>query len=254
MIQEDQALSSKVAALERRIKDLERLLTFGLVGGDTEATLQQHTALLGKLIGDQTLGNTLMGPFPSAASAQMLRRTDGDFYQSGTVGVYPAAATLGIVADKLHALPFYMPQTPNFVDEIAIEVSTINVGGAGNVRLGIYEDDGSLYPGKLIKDAGTAITGLLGPHKLTVNETMPRGLKWLVAVFDVAVALRTTAITQSAGGWAMLGVLSTNLNSLMLGWWTGFSYAPLPSVFPAGATKEGSLPILYLSFKPGGWS
>jgi len=254
MVQEDSALAGKVAAMDRRIKDLERLLTLGLVGGDVEATLQQHTILLGRLIGDDTLGNVLMGPFPSASSAQTLRRDDGAFYQSGSIGVYPLASTLGVSQDILYATPFYMPATPNFMDEIAIEVSTINVGGAGNARLGIYEDAGGIYPGKLIKDAGTTITGLLGDHKLTVNESTPRGLKWLVVVFDVAVELRTTAVTQNAGSWAMLGSLATNLNSLMIGFQASFSYAALPEMFPAGGSKQGSLPILYLSFKPGGWS
>ncbi|KKL12582.1 hypothetical protein LCGC14_2534310 [marine sediment metagenome] len=254
MVQEDQALVSTVAALERRIRDLERLLTLGLVGSDTEAVLQQHTVLLGRLIGDATLGNILMGPFPSTTPPQVARRDDGAFYLGGTVGVYPADGTFGITANVLYALPFHMTSTPNFMDEIAIEVSTINVGGAGNVRLGIYDDDGSIYPGRLVKDAGTAITGLLGAHKITVNESTPRGLKWLVAVFDVAVELRTTAVLQSAGSWAMLGAGPSNLNFNAIGWQVAFSYAVLPEIYPAGGTKQGSLPIVYLSFKPGGWS
>ncbi len=247
----------RIVALEGRVKDLERLLQLGLVGGeagDLQAQITQQRAVLGRLIGDATLGNVLLGPFPSASSAQTLRRADGAFYQSGSIGVYPSASTLGVSANILYATPFYMPQVPNFIDEIAIEVSTINVGGAGNARLGIFEDDGTLYPGKLIKDVGVTITGLLGSHKLTVSESTPRGLKWLAVVFDVAVELRTTAVTQNAGSWAMLGTLAANLNSLMIGFQASFTYAPLPTIFPAGGTKQGSLPILYLSFKSGGWS
>jgi len=254
-VQEDQALASKVAALERRIRDLERLLTLGLAGdGGVEATLRQHTVLLGRLIGDATLGNVLMGPFPSTLPPQMMRRDDGPFYLGGTIGVQPADGTFSVQPDVLYALPFHMASSPNFMDEIAIEVSTINVGGAGNARLGIYEDDGSIYPGRLLKDAGTTITGLLGPHKLTVNESAPRGLKWLVVVFDVAAELRTTAVLQSAGSWAMLGAGPGNLNFNAIGYQVSFGYAALPEIYPAGGTRQGSLPIVYLSFKPGGWS
>ncbi|KKM07186.1 hypothetical protein LCGC14_1736490, partial [marine sediment metagenome] len=100
MVQEGQALARKVAAMERRIKDLERLLTLGaLGGGDAEATLRRHSALLGKLIGDATLGNVLMGPFPGAMPPQMMRRDDGPFYLGGTIGVYPAGGTFGISAN-----------------------------------------------------------------------------------------------------------------------------------------------------------
>jgi len=250
------ALENKVAALERRIKDLETMLKLGLLGGDTEATLRQHTALLGKLIGDQTLGNILMGPFPGSAPPQVFRRDDGSFYSGGTMGVWPEDQTFSPWADRLWTLPFYMPATPNFIDEIGIEVSAINVGGAGNARLGIYDDDGSIYPGKLIKDAGSVITGLLGPHYATVNESTPRGLKWLVVNFDVTVELRLTAILQSAGSWALLGTgpPPLNLNYMAVGYRATSSYGPLPEVYPAGAEAVGSCPLTYISFKPGGWS
>jgi len=251
----EENLAPRIARLERQFADLKRLLTLGaLGGGDAEATLRRHSALLGKLIGDDTLGNVLMGPFPGAMPPQIMRRDDGPFYLGGTIGVYPAGGAFGISANVLYALPFHMTAMPNFMDEIAIEVSRINVGGAGNVRLGIYEDDGSIYPGVLIKDAGTAITGLLGAHKITVNESTSRGLKWLVAVFDVAVELRTTAVLQSAGSWAMLGAGPANLNFNAIGYQVSFGYAALPEIYPAGGTRQGSLPIVYLSFKPGGWS
>ncbi len=254
MVQEDHALAGKVAALGRRVKDLERVLTLGLIGGDNDAVIRQHTVLLNTLLGDSVLGNIMLGPFPSVVPPQIARKTDGSFYLGGTIGVYPTSGTFGISANVLYALPFHMAATPNLIDEIAIEVSTINVGGAGNVRLGIYDDDGSIYPGKLIKDAGTAITGLLGPHKITVNKSTPRGLKWLVAVFDVAVELRTTALLQSAGSWAMLGASASNLNTLLIGYQAAFTYAALPEIYPVGGTKQGSLPVIYLSFKAGGWS
>ncbi|KKL59385.1 hypothetical protein LCGC14_2215890, partial [marine sediment metagenome] len=238
-MQED--LERKVARLDRRVKELEeqdRLRALGLMGGDIEATLQQHTAVLGKLIGDQTLGNILMGPFPGAAPPQVFRRADGSFYSGGTMGVWPEDQTFMPWEDRLWTLPFYMPSTPNFIDEIGIEVSQINVGGAGNARLGIYDDDGTIYPGKLIKDAGSVITGLRGQHFATVNESTPRGLKWLVVLFDITVELSMTAILQSAGSWALLGTGPpnpfVNLNIMAVGYRVAWSYGPLPNVYPSG--------------------
>ncbi|KKL88306.1 hypothetical protein LCGC14_1926060 [marine sediment metagenome] len=251
----EENLAPRIARLERQFADLKRLLTLGaLGGGDAEATLRQHTALLGKLIGDDTLGNVLMGPFPGSAPPQVFRLDDGSFYLGGTLGTWPTADTFGLSVNRLYALPFYMPAMPNFMDEIAIEVSTINVGGAGNARLGVYDDNGSLYPGKLIKDAGTVITGLLGPHITTVNESTPRGLKWLVLVVDIAVELRLTGLLQSAGSWAMLGTGPGGPGPPRIGYRAAFTYAPLPILYPSGATKVGSIPLVYISFKPGGWS
>ena len=64
MVQEDQALANKVAALERRIKDLEKLQVLGLIGADME-TLQlevrRQASLLGRIAGEAGIGNLLYG-------------------------------------------------------------------------------------------------------------------------------------------------------------------------------------------------
>ncbi|KKK53836.1 hypothetical protein LCGC14_3090770, partial [marine sediment metagenome] len=179
MVQEvDRALASKVAALERRIKDLERLLTLGLVGGDVEATLQQHTALLGRLIGDHTLGNILLGPFPSADSSVGLRRVDGEFYPSGTLNNLTAFTLSAVFDGLLWAMPFYIPKAPNVVDEIAIKVTAADAGKSA--RLGIYFDNGAIYPGTRAFDAGTVSLGTTGLKTISINESLPRGLIWMV--------------------------------------------------------------------------
>jgi len=251
MVQEDLALNRRLASFERRIKDLERLITLGLVGNDVEATLQQHTALLGKLIGDPTLGNVLIGPFPSADAPQGFRTDGGNFYQSASMGIWGTPVNDSIIVNRLYATPFYMPRIPNFVDEIAIRVIAAESGK--NARLGIYEDNGSVYPGVLIKDAGTVSMGTTGPQKITVNEALPRGLMWLAIVTDATTAV-TTATVSNSGGWNLLGSNPVDLVPDWFGWFSAFTFGVLPTVFPAGSTEAESVPVVYLSFKPGSWS
>ena len=252
MVQEDQALAGKVAAMERRIKDLERLLTLGLVGGDIETTLRRHSALLGKLIGDDTLGNIMTGPFASADSSMSYKRTgDSSFYPGGALNQLASFLTGVIGANLLWAIPFYVPRHPNVVDEIGIEVVLAEVGK--NARLGIYASRDNVYPGELLFDLGTVTMSPFEVKTLPVDESLPRGLYWLVIVSDSTTGTVKLVGATQAGVWAILGTLTVGQVG-DVGWRVAHTYGPLPAVYPSGAARLVSAPGIWLSFKPGGWS
>ena len=256
MVQE--APSPRLVRLERRLANLERLLKLGLVGGDVEdiqSQLNRQQNLLSALIGDRTLGNTLLGPFPSGLSSVSLRRTDGHLYSGGSISTLDATTVVGIFDGDIVAIPFYLPAMPNLVDEIVIKVTTAEVGK--NARMGVYADDGSLYPGRRLLDAGEVSIGTTGLKKLSVDESLPRGLVWLALhanpTSQVTVVFTAYKASVDKGAWVILGQ-DPSLLIPYVGWRVSSTYGPLPAVYPAGATRQQTSPVVWLSFKDGGWS
>jgi hypothetical protein len=145
------------------------------------------------------------------------------------------ASTGAINANYLYAVPFFTP-VARTVTKMAIHVTTL---AAGNARLGIYQDNGSIYPGSLVADAGTVDTSSTGLKEITgLNISLSANtLYWIVLVANVAPSL---VVTPSGGGWQPLGY-STSLNVTGGAFWTVyFTYATLPATFPGGATAQTS--------------
>ena len=258
MVQEEQALASKVAALERRIKDLERMLTLGLVGGsDTEAILQQHTALLGKLIGDRTLGSVLLGPFPGADSSQSIRYVDPvgaatpTDYKAGSLTTQAAETNFVFGTGTIRAVPFYIPGKPNMVDRLSIKVITAGAGGE-NARIGVYADDGNVKPTHLLLDAGEVDVSTTGLKTIAIKESYPRGLLWLAATMEGGARVVSIDATTT-GVWAILG---EQAGTLLAGWKANHTYGALPVAFGAGGSFTATTTVIamWLSFLEGGWS
>ena len=67
----------------------------------------------------------------------------GRYHTSAFLG---ESSTQNSDADTLYALPFITPINRT-VTRMAVHVTT---GTAGNTMLGIYEDNGSIYPGNLL--------------------------------------------------------------------------------------------------------
>ncbi len=205
--------------------------------------VQRLEALVGRLIGDYSIGATFFGPLPGAPSAVSLRRT-GAYYPSNALGMALTASTPGVTtANRLYAAPFYTPSVPNIADRIALIVT--NAGGA-NARLGIYDSDRTLYPSHLLLDAGTVSTGSGGVKTKTIRQGLSRGLKWLVVVFSGTPTVRK-ADSGYENTWAPLGFDPATLFHY-LGWYVAFSYAALPARYPTGGAATTWEPLLLLRF------
>lgn len=133
--------------------------------------------------------------------------------------------------NRLYAIPFLTP-VARTVTRMAIHVTGAS---AGNARLGIYQDDGSIYPGSLVADAGIVSTSTTGLKEITgLNiSLLANTLYW--TVFDTNASAASIASLAAGTGWSLLGY-DTSLAVAGSGYWlVEYAYNALPATFPANA-------------------
>jgi len=142
-----------------------------------------------------------------------------------------AATTATLSANNLYASPIFIPVTTAF-DQIAINVTT---AVAGNARLGIYEDNGRVYPGRLVIDAGEVATGTTGVKTISIAPTLKGGkLYWVAIAINNGSAIRSLAVGSLLASY--LGLDSTLGTAFAVGYTISQTYGALPNPFPTGAT------------------
>lgn len=141
----------------------------------------------------------------------------------------------------LFAMPFPVPAEQNF-DRIAINISS---AVAGLCRLGVYADNGRVYPGALVSDAGEISTGITGLREIVIARTLNTGFYWLVCLLNAAPSM-----SGAPAGFAInLGHRAGAISGEAQGGWSvsSFTYGPLPGQFPAGAIgMSGVTPAVFL--------
>ncbi|MCK6470879.1 MAG: hypothetical protein L6R28_03955 [Planctomycetes bacterium] len=93
------------------------------------------------------------------------------------------------MADILTATPLVIPKEVT-LDQIGIRVAT--PGTATLSRLGIYADDGNVYPGALLLDAGTVDVSTAGFKALDISLSLSPGLYWLATLHNGGVTLKVS--------------------------------------------------------------
>lgn len=144
---------------------------------------------------------------------------------------YDWAVTTSSTAGRIDAQPFIAVR-PMTVDRMAVEVTL--AGNAGdNARLGIYEDDGTMYPGVLLLDCGEVAVDGVGVVAATISQALSKGVYWLAVLHEAGNA-EFRACRPAFNG---LGVRDTNFSQPYYGYYkTGVAYGALPDPFVAGAT------------------
>lgn len=215
-------------------------------GEDLETRVQQLEEEMALLKGDSRLADLPYGTLKQARSIFSLRSVGGanGRYPAGAFPIsYPSGAG-AITANRLYAIPFYMPDVPNRVVEMGLRVTGAS---AGAVRLGIYADkkEDQLYPGRLLLDAGTVDTSTTGEKSITMREGLPRGLIWVALIGNSAVPA-FTRYGYADPGWALLGYTSgASPRSI---YYVSQAYGALPNPFPASASEYGIFTYVYLKF------
>jgi len=156
-------------------------------------------------------------------------RKGGYGYGCHSVPARGSVSTLSLNADYLYAFAFYNPVSTLF-DRIIIYVQTPVAGAL--VRLGIYGDNGSVYPGNLVLDAGTVDASTVGVKEILISQTLGAGLYWLVCLSNAAPTLGgQTGVNQ----YAPIGVWNpyTLPRNAYIG---GYTFGALPNPFPPGIT------------------
>ena len=150
--------------------------------------------------------------------------------------------------DTLWAIPILIPED-NTYDTIAISLE--GTSGSSVVRLGIYDDDGDLYPDNLIVDAGETSTATgegLGMKTKTISEALTAGLYWLVYL-----AGSGTPVVRGFSSRGLLPILGgSNIAPATTNgcaWTVSYSYAALPATFPGSASVDTSAGIPFVGIK-----
>jgi len=141
------------------------------------------------------------------------------------------ASVAAITANRLYCSPFLVTRAIT-IDRLAFEVTT---GDAGNARVGIYNDDGTGYPGTLNTDVGTGDTTNVAIVAVAIsgNLSLTPGLYWLAIVSDVAPTTRHAQLLfGSPMGYA------SDFNSNAGAVYMAHTYGALPATFTASLTTR----------------
>jgi len=129
-------------------------------------------------------------PFLEDFAAERYRKGGSTRYFASGIGA-TSGGTLALVANTLYGFPFFVPTNQRF-NEIAIRVTT---GISGSVvRLGVYADDGTIAPGRLIADFGTVGSATTGTKTIAIDLALSAGLYWLACVSGHGPTLRSVAV------------------------------------------------------------
>lgn len=156
--------------------------------------------------------------------------------------------TMSVANAAMRAYPFIVPKTI-IIDQIISEVTTL-VGGT-EYRIGLYTDNGSLYPDALVANSDTgayssASTGVKTGTPSS-NITLTPGLYWIVTNANGAPTLRGLMPTSVA---PVLGEVSTmGASGNQTAYAVSSTYGALPATFPVGATILGNVSIVLVNFR-----
>lgn len=157
--------------------------------------------------------------------------------------------TQGIAsANSLRAFPLFVPKTMRF-DRIAIRVTTAATGVTPRVRLGIYADNGNVYPGQLLLDAGEVDVSTLGVKELTIDITLKGGrLYWLALVGQDTTSLVVAAIPNT-DHYPIVGYEADLSGAPLSAWAHTQTYGALPATYPTSAPTGWTLHIPLIALR-----
>ncbi len=128
---------------------------------------------------------------------------------------------------------------------IGVNIAAAGVGGAPVMRMAVYNDNGSGYPGSLVQDCGTVdVTGTGGKEVTGLTIKLSPGLYWLVCSPQGATTTQPTPrIANSTippfgdlvpqGGNPNTVYTSSSVASFPTG-------SPMAPTFPAGAVLDNN--------------
>jgi len=124
------------------------------------------------------------------------------------------------------------------IDQLAISISTAAAAG-GVARMGLYADDGALYPGQLIYDSGEIDTTTTGPKTaappspIVIAKGTPFWTCFLCGVAVLKPKTSDSTCLSALGTGNIVGGWSFN------GFYADQAYGALPATHPAGTLLRG---------------
>lgn len=151
-------------------------------------------------------------------------------------------------ANSIRAFPFFVPKNTKF-DRIAIRVTTAGTGTTPRARLGIYDDNGNVFPGNLVLDAGEVNVSATGVKELTIDVTLQGGkLYWLVLVGQDTTSL-VVAATAAGDIFPIVGYESDLSGTPLSGWAASQTYGALPATYPTASPVNWTLSVPLIALR-----
>lgn len=183
----------------------------------------------------------------------------------GTIGVlqYATATSTTLPAiNTLYAVPILIENTTKF-DVITFRIGTVST--AGVARMGIYRDDGNMYPGTLLFDTGsldTTVTGGAAPRSVSVtisntapsNQVFSPGVYWLTWECGVD-APQIKVISAIANTFSFGFDRNVSNGNPYFCYTVAHTFGALPDPFTAGGaqmttTPTATNPVPQISLRP----
>jgi hypothetical protein len=209
-------LSNAFTATGTKIKAVNTL-----INGNVSNLLALNTSIKDSLVNAINEVNGVNLPYRS-----------GTRFHAAVTAIAPSAQA--ITAGQLRAHPILIRRAVT-ITELRAEVTVI--GAASTFRLGIYRDNGSLYPGSLVagSDVSTIVSSVVGVKTVTFASpiVLSPGLYWVV--INTAVAFTIRAIPVSACLPILGSLVTIGTAAPITGYTIGFAFAAMPSVYPASA-------------------
>lgn len=155
-----------------------------------------------------------------------------------TVGAGSGGAATTISANSVAASPIFVPEDTT-ADRLTLY---INTGTATALwRLGLYADNGDMYPGALVVDGGTIDAATSGAKEITLGAPVdvPTGVYWVAGKVETAFA---AARGTSGPVYGVLPASNSNTADVCSGYLCTYGSAGLPANWPAwGAGGTGTV-------------
>lgn len=196
-------------------------------------------------------GVVTISPLPTQAQvASDASRTIGRFVSGYyyLAGYGPSSTTGAATVNTLTAFPFVVPNACS-ITKIGSEVT--GAGGSGSVvRIGLYADDGTGYPGALVVDAGTIDGTSATVQDITLGSSveLTAGVYWSATVAQVGTAptLRVWNIPSLMSIPMRLGTSTPGAGALGIGYGQGSVTGALPATFSTSISAQSSIPRVHL--------
>lgn len=136
-----------------------------------------------------------------------------------------------LTANTLYAVPYPIIRagTP---DQIAIDIQAADAVNP-NLRIGLFNDDGTVYPGARLSNGGVVSVATTGTKTVAYTTPFAKKLIWIVFIAD-----GTPSIYYASAQLPLLGSAS-NVRSTDCVLYKAGAYGDLPDPFPSGAYYTG---------------
>ena len=176
-----------------------------------------------------------------ASKQQSLLMASGNYYFLGQCTNVGTSNTLGNTSCR--SIPVYFTNNVT-LSRIGAEITS--AGNAGSLlRLGIYNDNGSGYPGSLLIDAGTIDGTSVAVQEITISQAVTAGLYWLCATVQGAATTQPTVRTASGiPGW--YGGTTTPTSSAFFVGFSQTAAGALPANFNSTVALHGQMARVFV--------